>query len=75
MLFCNNRTESEGLETTEGIDVDCTGVGSSKQCDICHFYFFFYFKAVPIDLPAIFSYEESARLSKSIDLNEKLGYL
>ena len=40
MLFYDKITESEGLDTTEGIGVDCTGVGSFKQCDICHFYFF-----------------------------------
>ena len=40
MLFCNKITESKRLDTTESIDVYCTGVGSSKQCDICHSYFF-----------------------------------
>ena len=40
MLFFNKITESEGLDTIEGIDIDRIGVGSSKQCDICHFYFF-----------------------------------
>ena len=40
MLFYNKITESEGSDTAEVIDVDCTGLRSSKQCDICHFYFF-----------------------------------
>ena len=40
MLFYNKTTESVGLDTTEAVDVDCTGVGSSKQCDVCHFHFF-----------------------------------
>ena len=34
MLFYNKITESEGLNRTVGINVNCTGVGSSKQCDI-----------------------------------------
>ena len=40
MLFYNKITESEGSDTTEGIHVDHTGVESSKEYDICHFYFF-----------------------------------
>ena len=36
----NKITELEGLDTTEVTDVNHTGVGSSKQCDICHFYLF-----------------------------------
>ena len=39
MLFYYKITESEGLDTTEGINVAPICVGSSKQCDICHFYF------------------------------------
>ena len=40
MLFYDKITESEGLDTTEGINVIRTGAGSSKQCDFCHFCFF-----------------------------------
>ena len=40
MLFYYKMTEREGLNTTEGIDVDHTDLGSSQQCDICHFCFF-----------------------------------
>ena len=40
MLFYSKITESEGIDTTEGADVARTNVESSKQCDICHFYFF-----------------------------------
>ena len=34
MLFDNEITESERLDTTEGIDVDHISVWSSKQCAI-----------------------------------------
>ena len=42
MLFYDKITESEGLDTTESTNVICTGAGSSKQCDLCHFYFCFF---------------------------------
>ena len=38
-LFYNKITESEGLDTSEGTDIICTGVASSEQCDFCHFCF------------------------------------
>ena len=38
MLFYSKITESEGIDTER--DVVCTNEESSKQCDICHFYFF-----------------------------------
>ena len=40
MLFYSKTTESEGIDISEGVDIVCTGVESSKWCDICHFYFF-----------------------------------
>ena len=40
MLFYNKIIESEGLDTSEGTDVICTGMVSSKWCDFCPFYFF-----------------------------------
>ena len=40
MLFYSKITESEGIDTVEGANVVRTNVESSKQCDICHFYFF-----------------------------------
>ena len=105
MLFYNKKTESEGLDTTESIDVYRTGVGSSKQCNICHFYFFknrnfnyqhyictgchdaalcaqaitdikiIIIKRGTYRVVSNISYEESTRLLKSNDLDEKLGYL
>ena len=39
MLFYSKMTKSEGIDTTER-DLVSTNVESSKQCDICHFYFF-----------------------------------
>ena len=38
MLLHSKITESEGTDTVER-DVVHTNVESSKQCDICHFYF------------------------------------
>ena len=103
--FTIKKIESEGLSTTESIDVDCTGVGSSKQCDICHFYFFknrnFNYQHYICDgchdaalraqaitdikiiiikrgtyrVISNISHEDSTRLLKSNDLDEKLGYL
>ena len=40
MLFYNKTTELEGIDITEEADVVCTNAESSKQCGICHFYFF-----------------------------------
>ena len=34
MLFYDRISESEG------IDANHTGLGTSKECNICHFYFF-----------------------------------
>ena len=39
MLFYSKITESERIDTTER-DVVCTNVESSKECNICHLYFF-----------------------------------
>ena len=105
MLFYNKITETEGLDITEGIDVDCTGVESSKQSEICHFYFFkirnFNFQPYICDgchdavlraqaitnikiiaikcstyrVVSNISFEESTRLLKLNNLEEKLGYL
>ena len=41
MLFYCKITESDGIDNSEGTDVvRNSGVFSSKQCEICHFYVF-----------------------------------
>ena len=41
MLFYYKITESEEIDNSEGTDVvRDSGVFSSNQCEICHFYFF-----------------------------------
>ena len=41
MLFYYKITESEGIDNSQGTNVvRDSGVCSSKQCEICHFYFF-----------------------------------